>query len=153
MVIGGFVEFQRTRYGYALRIDSGEEIVATLERFAEAESVRAGVISAIGAVGDPELGFFIRGTREYVRRAFAGEWEIGSLAGNFSELDGRAFPHCHVVIGGADFAAYTGHLFRGVVTVTCEAQILTDPGILRRVRRADLGFNLLALGATRPSTL
>jgi len=139
------VEFQRNRYGYALRLDSGEEIVATLATFALGQGVRAGLISALGAIGDPELGYFVRDTREYITRAFPGEWEIGSLTGNFSELDGRPFPHCHVVIGGRDFAAFTGHLFRGTVTVTCEVQIVTDPGVMRRVRRPDLGFNPLDL--------
>jgi predicted DNA-binding protein with PD1-like motif len=36
-----------------------------------------------------------------------------------------------------------GHLFRAVVTVTCEAQIVMDGGTLRRARRPDLGFNPL----------
>jgi predicted DNA-binding protein with PD1-like motif len=140
------VELQRTRYGYALKIDAGEEIVATLSAFATDLGVRAGQISGLGAVGDPELGFFVREKREYVTRRFEGEYEIGALTGNFSELDGKPFPHCHVVIGGRDLAAFTGHLFRGVVTVTCELQVITDPGVLRRVRREDLGFNPLALG-------
>jgi len=143
------MEHQRTRYGYAVRIDRGEEIVAALAAFAAAEGVRAGMISGIGALADPELGFFVPATREYVRRVFPGDWEIGALTGNVSELDARPFAHCHVVIGGADFTAYTGHLFRGVVTVTCEAQIVTDPGVLRRVSRPDLGFNPLELGGGR----
>jgi len=146
------VELQRTRYGYALKIDAGEEIVAALASFAEAEGIRAGAISGLGAMADPELGYFVRGTRDYVRRTFPGEWEIGSLTGNFSELDGKPFPHCHAVIGGPDFAAYTGHLFRGMVTVTCEAQVVTDPGVLRRIRRRDLGFNPLELGRMRSSS-
>jgi predicted DNA-binding protein with PD1-like motif len=51
-----------------------------------------------------------------------------------------------VLIAGEDFAARTGHLFRGVATVTCEVQLVTDPGVLKRVRRPDLGFNPLELG-------
>lgn len=140
------MEFQRTRYGYALKIDSGEEIFSTLQAFAEAQSLKAGAILGLGAVGETELGFFVPGTRTYVRRVFTGDHEIGSLIGNFSELDGKPFPHCHVVISGEDFAAYSGHLFRGVVTVTCEVQIVTDPGVLRRVRHDDLGFHPLSLG-------
>ena len=140
------MELQRTRYGYALKIEPGEEIVACLSEFAAGEGVRAGMITGLGAVGETELGFFVRETGDYVRRTFTGEHEIGSLVGNFSELDGRPFPHCHIMIAGDDFVAYTGHLFRGVVTVTCEIQVVTDPGILRRVRHPDLGFNPLALG-------
>jgi hypothetical protein len=143
------MEFQRTRYGYTLKIESGEEIIASLGALAASEGIRAGMISGLGAVGETELGFFVRSTGEYVRRTFTGEHEIGALTGNFSELDGKPFPHCHVLIAGDDFVAHTGHLFRGVVTVTCEVQIVTDPGVLKRVRRPDLGFNPLELGPPR----
>jgi uncharacterized protein len=140
------VQVQRARYGYAVKIEPGEEIIASLTGFARSESVRAGLLSGLGAVGECELGFFIRPTKAYVRRVFTGEHEIGSLTGNFSELDGEPFPHCHVVIAGEDLVAWTGHLFRGLVTVTCEIQVVTDPGLFRRVRRPDLGFNPLELG-------
>lgn len=139
------MQSRATRYGYALRLEGGEEIIASLRRFATEHGVRAGLISGLGAVGETELGFFVRATRSYVTRVFNGEHEIGSLTGNFSELDGAPFPHCHIVIAGEDMVAHTGHLFRGVVTVACELQIVTDPGVLRRVRRDDLGFNPLEL--------
>jgi predicted DNA-binding protein with PD1-like motif len=135
------VKYRRTRYGYLIRIDSGEEIIATLRDFARAEGVRAGLISGLGSTGETELGFFKRSTRQYVNRTFQGEHEIGSLTGNFSDLEGEPYPHCHAVIAGEDFVAYTGHLFRGVVTMTCEVQVITDPDVMRRVRRPDLGFN------------
>ncbi len=136
---------QKTTYGWALRIDSGEDVWESLRAFGEREGVRAGLISGLGAVGECELGFFRRSDGVYVRRTFTGEHEIGVLTGNFSELDGRPFPHCHIVIAGEDFVAHTGHLFRAVVTVTCEVQVVTAPGVLRRATRPDLGFNPLEL--------
>jgi uncharacterized protein len=139
------VQSRRTRYGYALRLDTGEEIIASLKAFATANGVRSGMISGLGACGEADLGFFVRSTGEYVTRTFGGEHEIGALTGNFSELDGEPFPHCHAVIAGEDMVAHTGHLFRGLVTVTCEIQVVTDPDVLRRVRRPDLGFNPLEL--------
>lgn len=136
---------QRTAYGWALRLDRGEDIWESLRAFAEREGVRAGLISGLGAVGECELGFFSHATGAYARRTFAGEHEIGMLTGNFSELEGRPFPHCHIVIAGEDFVAHTGHLFRGVVSVTCEIQVVTSPAALRRASRPDLGFNPLEL--------
>jgi len=139
------VQWQSTRYGFVVRLDPGEEIVDSLRAFALARGIRAGALSGIGAAGPCELGYFIPGTHEYVRREFPGEYEIGSLTGNWSEFDGEPFPHCHAVLGGDDFVAYTGHLFRAIVTVTCEIHVITDPGIVRRTRRPDLGFNPLDL--------
>jgi predicted DNA-binding protein with PD1-like motif len=140
------MEAQTTRYGHVIRLDRGEEVIASLAGFAAERGVRAGLISGLGAMGEVELGFFVPATRTYVRRSFPGDHEIGALTGNFSELNGKPFPHCHAIIGGQDFVAYTGHLFRGVVTVTCEVQVVTDPGVLRRIERAELGFNPLKLG-------
>ncbi len=136
---------QPTRFGYVLRIDTGEEIAAALADFARRHDVRGGLISGIGAVGECELGFFVRATSSYVRRVLTGELEILALTGNFSELDGEPFPHCHIIVAGDDFAALGGHLFRAVVTVTCEVQIVTAGVVVRRVRRPELGFNPLEL--------
>jgi predicted DNA-binding protein with PD1-like motif len=134
---------QATRFGWVLRMDAGEEIIETLKAFAADRDLRCGLISGLGAVGETDLGFFVRSTGQYVTRRFEGEHEIGSLTGNISELEGRPFPHCHIVIAGPDLVAHTGHLFRGVVTVTCEVSIVTSPELLRRATRPDLGFNPL----------
>ncbi len=125
---------QNVRYGYVLRLDPGEEILASLAAFAKRERVLAGLVSGLGAAGDLELGYFVRAEERYVRESLAGEHEILALTGNLSALEGEPFAHCHVVVAGADLVARGGHLFRGVVTVTCEIQIVTDPGTIARVR-------------------
>src|SRR5258708_38205447 len=103
------MQSQRTSYGWVLRIDAGEELVETLRAFAVEHDVRAGTLSGIGAVGEVELGFFLRESRSYVRRSFRGEHEILSLLGNFSVLDGEPYPHCHLALADRDFVAYGGH--------------------------------------------
>jgi hypothetical protein len=136
---------QRTPYGYVLRLDPGEEIAATLAAFARRENVRGGLISGLGAVGETELGFFVRATSSYIRRTLTGEHEILALTGNFSDLEGEPFAHCHIIVAGDDFAAVGGHLFSAIVTVTCEIQIVVADSAIRRVRRPGLGFNPLEL--------
>jgi predicted DNA-binding protein with PD1-like motif len=134
---------QETGYGWVVRLDAGEEIVESLRAFAETHRIAGGTISGIGAVGEAELGFFVRATREYERRTFSGEHEILSLLGNFSLLDGRPFPHCHLILAGRDLVAHGGHLFRGLVTVTCEVHVLRSATAIVREARPDLGFHPL----------
>lgn len=134
---------QRTGYGWVLRLDPGEEIIASLTAWAEAKGVQGGAISGIGAVGEAELGFFWRTTRTYERRTFTGEHEILSLLGNFSMRDGKPFPHCHLILAGADMVAHGGHLFRGEVTVTCEVHVVVSESAILRVQRPELGFHAL----------
>ena len=135
---------QRTTQGWVLRLDRGEEIVSTLTAWAQANVVPGGAISGIGSVGEAELGFFRRETGAYERRTFTGEHEILSLLGNLSLLDGTPFPHCHLILAGPDFVAHGGHLFRGVVTVTCEVHVMTSGTPIVRESRPDLGFHPLA---------
>ena len=138
------MQHQRTDQGWLLRLDAGEEIIASLQAFATAHGIVGGVITGIGAVGETELGFFVRESRSYIRRTFTGDHEILSLLGNFSMLDGAPFPHCHLILCGEDFTAHGGHLFKGLVTVTCEIHILTASRTIVRTPRPDLGFHPLA---------
>lgn len=142
------MDFCGTRYGYALRLDPGEEVIESLTAFAGRQGLYAGLISGLGAVDDVELGFFSTRTRSYTRRRFEGDHEIGSLTGNLSKLDGQPFVHCHMVLSGADYAAWTGHVFKAVVSVTAEIQILTDPAEWSRLRQPARGFNPLVWGET-----
>jgi len=135
---------QRTAHGWVLRLDGGEEIVSALAGWAQANAVPGGAISGIGSVGETELGFFRRETSAYERRTFTGEHEILSLLGNLSLLDGKPFPHCHLILAGPDFIAHGGHLFRGVVTLTCEVHVVTSGIAIVRESRPDLGFHPLA---------
>ena len=137
------MKWQPTRFGFVLRLEAGEEIFSSHQRYAERFRLRSGTVTGLGAVGETELGFFHPATREYSRRRFTGDYEIGSLIGNLSELEGRPHPHCHLVISGPDFVAHAGHLFRAVVSTTCEITIATDPDPLLRVSRPDLGFHPL----------
>lgn len=138
------MQHQRTDHGWLLRLDAGEDLITTLREFAQAHGIVGGVISGIGAVGETELGFFVRDTRTYIRRTFTGDHEILALTGNFSMLDGVPFPHCHLILCGEDFVAHGGHLFKGIVTVTCEIHIVTTAGAIVRTPRPELGFHPLA---------
>ncbi len=136
---------RRTSYGWALRVDPGEDLWESLRSFAEREGVRSGAIVGLGSLRECELGFFVGESGTYARRTFTGEFELVALTGNFSELEGRPFPHCHASVSGPDFAVFGGHLFRAVVGLTCEVQVVCGPDVLRRVVRPDLGFNPLDL--------
>lgn len=140
------MKHQRLEHGYLLRLDAGEEIIASLQAFAAERGIRAGSFTGIGAVGECELGFFVRETRSYIRRVFTGEHEILALTGNLSMLEAEPFPHAHLILAGDDFVAHGGHLFRGVITVTCEIHWVTSAGVITRVPRPDLGFHPLEPG-------
>jgi predicted DNA-binding protein with PD1-like motif len=137
------MDYRETPRGYFVRIDRGEEIVATLTRFLAERGVRCGALTGIGAVDSPELGLFTMKTKEYKRRRFAGEYEIVALTGNVSALDGKPFAHLHGLFSDAECQVVGGHVFEAVVGVTCEIDLAVYPGEMKRQRDPATSLNLL----------
>ena len=137
------MDYRETPRGYFVRIDRGEEIVATLTRFLAERGVRCGAITGIGAVDSPELGLFTMTTKEYRRRRFAGEYEIVALTGNVSSLEGKPFAHLHGLFSDADCRVVGGHVFEAVVGVTCEIDLAVYPGEMKRLPDPATSLNLL----------
>lgn len=137
--------FRKIPSGYILRLLKGEEIITALTQFVQQENVRGGGFTALGAMADITLGYFDTVRREYVRRHYPGDYEIGNLTGNIAWLDNKPVIHAHCTISGPDLNAHTGHLFSGTVAVTCEITLVASDTPLLRQYDPDLGFNLLAL--------
>lgn len=132
---------------YALVLDTGEEVMAALERFATEHALTASRVSAIGAVQDAELGFFEIERRDYHRIPVQGQAEVLSLDGDIA-LDGaRPKLHLHAVLGRRDGSTVGGHLLRATVRPTLEVLLVESPGYLRRVCDPATGLALIDLGA------
>ena len=112
---------------YLMRLDPGDEIIASLRLFASEETVTAGYITGLGSTAsavmswlDPELG-------EYVRRKFDEPMEVGTLSGTIavSAEDGRPFIHLHAVLAPRELIAYSGHLHEARTGAVMEIFITT----------------------------
>ena len=141
------MDYRFNEGGYTLRLDRGEELVATLSAFLAEKGIGWGALTAIGAVDEPELGLFTMKTKEYLHRRFDGEYEIASLTGNVTLVDGKPFPHLHALLSDADCAVIGGHLFSARVAVTCEVDLRVYNGELKRSRDGETALNLIDFGA------
>ena len=128
----------------AARIDRGEEILEELKKIALAEDIRLAHISALGAVGDFTVGVFHTAEKQYHANRFTGDWEIVSLVGNITRMDGEYYAHLHMSAGGADGSVVGGHLNRALVSATCEMFITILDGTVERRFDGDTGLNLFA---------
>ena len=136
----------RSREGYLLRLERGEEIHASLVRFAEENGIRGAVVSGLGAVEDVELGYYDVERRVYDRREVPENTELLSLTGNLSRLDGKPVLHAHLVLMRKDFSLVGGHLFRGTIAVTGEISVRQTDLDMVRVPADELGTSLLEDG-------
>jgi predicted DNA-binding protein with PD1-like motif len=126
-----------------LRLDRGEDLFSTLEKWAHENKLKSGHLSGIGALQDVELGAYHLDRKEYERKVFPDICELLSLEGNLSFNDGKPFFHIHAVLGDHDFKTYGGHLFKATVAVTCEVHFRVFDHDVERKPNQDIGLSLL----------
>lgn len=127
--------------GYVVRLDRGEEAMASLAAFAKQNDIPCGFLQGIGSIREVELGYFDIHLNEYRHRHFHDAVEVVSLTGNISWLDKEPIVHAHVAIAGPDQNLFGGHFFSGIVAVTLEIFIQIVPDRLVRTRDPNPGFN------------
>lgn len=131
--------------GYFVRLDLGEEIMATLAALVKERQIVGGAISGIGAIKNAEIGYFDVHRKEYSKRLFEEDMELLAMNGNITWLeDGEPMIHAHAVLSGADLAAVGGHLFSAEIAVTGEVFIQTHSS--RLVRQPDVRTGLKLIG-------
>ena len=131
------------RFGNTLvvRIDRGEEILEQLKEACLRENVRLATVSAIGAVDEFTVGVYHVENKKYDKNTFTGAFEIVSLLGNITTMDGEYYAHLHML--AADDA---GKTFGGArVSVTCEMFLTLIDGEIDRYHDDMIGINLLKL--------
>ncbi|MEZ5318266.1 MAG: PPC domain-containing DNA-binding protein [Vicinamibacterales bacterium] len=116
----------------AVILETGDEIVGTLERLARSEGWRASHFTAIGALSEATLAYFDWETRDYVDIPITEQMEVLSLVGDVSVKDGVPRLHAHAVLGSRDGTTRGGHLKAGRVRPTLEVMLVETGGHLER---------------------
>lgn len=135
------MRWRRVPTGYLIRLEKGEEAVASLTAFVSAQKIPCGIVQGIGALRDITLGYFDLRRKQYSRKKIKKVSEVVSLSGNISYLDGSPYLHTHIVIAGPDHHVLGGHFFSGIVAITLEVSILAISKKLNRAYDAEMGFN------------
>ena len=128
---------------YFLRVDRGEEIIEQIKMFCNEYKVESGMISGLGSVTDAELGLFDLENKEYLKKEFSGIFEIASMNGNISSMNGQPYLHIHAVLSDSNCNTYGGHFASGTVGATCEILVTPFDGEVGRFFSKEIGLNLL----------
>lgn len=136
------MEYRRFGNTIVARIDRGEEILTALQEIAEAEDIRLASISALGATNDFTVGVYNVDEKQYHANDFKGNFEIVSLTGTVSTMDGRFYAHLHMSAGDEKGRVFGGHLNRAVVSAVCEMVITVIDGTVDRSFSPEIGLNL-----------
>ena len=138
------MEYRKFDQGYVLRLDPGEEIVASLTRLVEQENVQLGTVSALGAAGDVTIGIFNTKEKQYYSQRYQGDYEISALVGNVTRKEGEPYLHLHITIGNpVTGEVHAGHLSSAVISATLELFLQVWDGQVGRKFSDRVGLNLL----------
>jgi len=132
---------------FALVFDTGDEVVSTLEKFAQEQGLVASRLTAIGAFRQVTLGYFDWGRKAYERIELDEQLEVLSLVGDIALQGDRSKLHAHVVLGRRDATTRGGHLLHAVVRPTLEVLLTDSPEYLRRELDPASGLALIRIGA------
>ena len=124
------------------RIDRGEEILEKLKEISVKENIKLAHVSALGATNDFTVGVFNVDEKKYYANSFSGNFEIVSLTGTVTTMDGEFYAHLHMSAGNDKGEVFGGHLNRARISATCEMVITVTDGMVERKFNEDIGLNL-----------
>lgn len=132
------------RFGKTIiaRIDRGEEVLAQLKNIALKEEIKLASVRALGATDDFTVGVFKVDEKKYYANHFTGDFEIVSLTGTISTMNGEYYAHLHMSAGDEQGRVFGGHLNEAIISATCEMVIEVIDGQVDRLRDESVGLNL-----------
>jgi hypothetical protein len=128
---------------FTIRLSRGEKVMDSLTRFCEEEGIQSGVVSAVGAVKNTEMGYYDLQKREYFFKTYLDDMEVVSMTGNVALVENKPFLHVHAVLSDTDNTAHGGHLKEAEVAVTLEVQLVSLAGSVERKLDESIGLKLL----------
>ena len=136
------MDYRRFADTILVRIDKGEELLEEVKKVALAENVKLAEVSALGAINDLTVGVFNTLEKKYYANHFEGPYEITSLTGTISTMNGEYYAHLHMSAGNDKGEVFGGHLNRAVISATCEMVIRVIDGTVDRRFSEEVGLNL-----------
>ena len=88
------------------------------------------------------MGVYNTAEKKYYSNHFEGAFEIVSLTGTITVMDGKPYHHLHMSAGNEKGVVYGGHLNSATVSATCEMVIRIIPGVVDRAFSEEIGLNL-----------
>jgi len=111
------------------RLETGDDLVAEIERVSAEHEVRAAWVSAIGAVKRASFAYYEQDEHRYLELGSDEHHEITGFVGNISIRDERPFLHAHATFGARNGETVGGHLLRGCEVFAAEITIREMTGV------------------------
>ena len=139
------MDYRRFGNQIVVRIDKGEEILDKIKEIALSENIKLATVTALGATNNFTVGVYKTDEKKYYSNEFSGNFEIVSLTGTISTMNGGFYTHIHMSAGNENGEVFGGHLNKAIVSATCEMIIGVIDGEVDRYYDEEIGLNLFKL--------
>ncbi len=136
------MKYKRVDDKIFIDVSKGDLINKSLLEVATKENLTSGWINGLGAITNIEIGYYDIEDKVYVKKEFNDHYELLSLMGNVSLVDGKPFIHTHISFSDTDFKGFGGHLFDAEVIAAGEFLIFCSDYKLDRKLNCDIGLSL-----------
>ena len=117
-----------------ITLAKGDLINKTIEMYAEDHDIGCAWIQGIGALENPDIGYYSLETKSYQHKIFVGDYELTSLIGNITIKEEKCFSHTHITFADTNYQVFGGHLFDAKITAAGEfVMIPGDKNINRKM--------------------
>ena len=128
-----------------MTLSKGDLINKTFAAHAESHDIGCAWIHGIGAMENPEIGYYSLETKSYHHKIFSGDYELTSLLGNITIKGEKYFPHTHITFSDTNYQVFGGHLFDAKITAAGEFVIIPGKKNIKREMNPDIGLPLWCL--------
>ena len=140
------MEYREFSGKYYIRLDKGDEILASLTEVCEREDIKVAQINGIGGCQKAIVGVFDTDKKEYDREEVNAMLELVSLDGNITRYEGKPYIHAHATFAyrgeSVKAAILSGHLLEAVIGLTGEIVLTPADGVITRRYIDELGIRV-----------
>ena len=136
------MEYRKFKDTIIVRFNRNEEIIEQLMNLIKKENIKLGMVNALGATNKFTVGVYSVEEKKYYSKEYTGAYEIVSLHGNISTMNGEPYLHLHMSCAGEDGITVGGHLNSCIISATCEMFITLIDGSVDRIKDTETGLNI-----------
>ena len=144
------MDYRKEKNAIYLRIDKGEEVIASIKKVCVNEQVEGGYFQGIGACGKAVLSTWILEKQDFIHHTITGMLELVSLTGNIStDRNVEPFAHSHAVFSylkdSGEVAVVAGHLEETEIRYTGEIILTPAEAKIERTFDENAGIDVWKL--------
>lgn len=128
---------------FLLTLKRGQPLIESITSCAIQAQLAGASLSGIGAVENPILAYHNFDTKKYQYKNYRGIYELVSLDGTISMINGKQKPHIHTAISNDQYDVFGGHLNEAFVAAYAEITIVPFQKALIRKYDNAMGMDLI----------